>query len=166
MRAPSLSVSVVSRALSSPLFIFFLLPSSLLAAPPRSGIGRTRGGRRRHPGLGCAATGRGLDAHTRYASETFSRVQSITHFCPVPLFTPDERNLPPLNRIGDPDDILASVRVEGGKVGLPSFVVSWPAYGTHAPPRFLRSRTRRCPRTASVPPMASLSSLRGLHRSS
>jgi hypothetical protein len=30
----------------------------------------------------------------------------------------DERNIPPLNRIGDPDDILASVRVENGKVGL------------------------------------------------
>lgn len=28
----------------------------------------------------------------------------------------DERNLPALNRIGDPDDILASVRVEGGKI--------------------------------------------------
>lgn len=30
----------------------------------------------------------------------------------------DDRNLPPLNRIGDPDDILASVRVQGGKVRL------------------------------------------------
>jgi len=30
----------------------------------------------------------------------------------------DERNVPPLNRIGDPDDILASIRVENGKVGL------------------------------------------------
>ncbi|KAN0139300.1 hypothetical protein V8E53_002801 [Lactarius tabidus] len=28
----------------------------------------------------------------------------------------DDRNLPPLNRIGDPDDILASVRVQGGKI--------------------------------------------------
>ncbi|KAI9438187.1 hypothetical protein H4582DRAFT_1953449 [Lactarius indigo] len=28
----------------------------------------------------------------------------------------DDRNLPPLNRIGDPDDIIASVRVEGGKI--------------------------------------------------
>ncbi|KAI0290751.1 hypothetical protein B0F90DRAFT_1783501 [Multifurca ochricompacta] len=28
----------------------------------------------------------------------------------------DDRNVPPLNRIGDPDDILASVRVEGGKI--------------------------------------------------
>jgi hypothetical protein len=30
----------------------------------------------------------------------------------------DERNIPPLNRIGDPDDILACVRVESGKVGV------------------------------------------------
>lgn len=28
----------------------------------------------------------------------------------------DERNIPPLGRIGDPDDIIASVRVQGGKV--------------------------------------------------
>ena len=28
----------------------------------------------------------------------------------------DERNIPPLGRIGDPDDILASVLVENGKV--------------------------------------------------
>ncbi|KAI9509999.1 hypothetical protein F5148DRAFT_977417, partial [Russula earlei] len=30
----------------------------------------------------------------------------------------DERNIPPLNCIGDPDDILASVRVEDGKASL------------------------------------------------
>ena len=40
-------------------------------------------------------------------------------FCPVllprPRVPPDDRNVPPLNRIGDPDDILASVRVEGRK---------------------------------------------------
>lgn len=29
----------------------------------------------------------------------------------------DERNPPPLGRIGDPDDIIGSVRVENGKVG-------------------------------------------------
>ncbi|KAH9077617.1 hypothetical protein EDB83DRAFT_2344878 [Lactarius deliciosus] len=28
----------------------------------------------------------------------------------------DDRNLPPLNRIGDPDDIIGSVQVEGGKI--------------------------------------------------
>lgn len=30
----------------------------------------------------------------------------------------DERNIPPLGRIGDPDDIIASVRVQGGKVSF------------------------------------------------
>lgn len=38
-----------------------------------------------------------------------------------PTFTDrdiDERNIPPMNRIGDPDDILASVRVENGKVDI------------------------------------------------
>lgn len=30
----------------------------------------------------------------------------------------DDRNIPPLNRVGDPDDILASVRVQDGKAGL------------------------------------------------
>jgi len=34
---------------------------------------------------------------------------------PRPRVTLDDRNVPPLNRIGDPDDISASVRVEGGK---------------------------------------------------
>ena len=28
----------------------------------------------------------------------------------------DERNIPPLGRIGDPDDIIASVRVQDGQV--------------------------------------------------
>jgi hypothetical protein len=28
----------------------------------------------------------------------------------------DERNLPPMGRISDPEDIIGSVRVEGGKV--------------------------------------------------
>jgi hypothetical protein len=36
------------------------------------------------------------------------------------MYRTDERNIPPLNRIGDPDDILASVRVENGKVRFPS----------------------------------------------
>ncbi|KAH9958108.1 hypothetical protein BGW80DRAFT_1185285, partial [Lactifluus volemus] len=31
----------------------------------------------------------------------------------------DDRNIPPLNRVGDPDDILASVRVQDGKVREP-----------------------------------------------
>ena len=36
--------------------------------------------------------------------------------CTPSIYCTDERNVPPLNRIGDPDDILASVRVENGKV--------------------------------------------------
>ena len=30
----------------------------------------------------------------------------------------DERNIPPLGRIGDPDDIIASVRVQDGEVSF------------------------------------------------
>lgn len=30
----------------------------------------------------------------------------------------DERNIPPLGRIGDPDDIIASVRVQDGQVSV------------------------------------------------
>ena len=34
-------------------------------------------------------------------------------------YTPlDERNIPPLGRIGDPDDIIASVRVQDGEVSF------------------------------------------------
>jgi len=42
--------------------------------------------------------------------------------------------VPPLNRIGDPDDILASVLVQGGKVGfvLHSRRSSLPDFGTCA----------------------------------
>lgn len=36
----------------------------------------------------------------------------------VPIDTSDSRNIPALGRIGDPDDIIASVRVEEGKVSL------------------------------------------------
>lgn len=39
----------------------------------------------------------------------------------------DDRNIPALGRIGDPDDIIASVRVENGEVSLtnssPSYLV-------------------------------------------
>jgi hypothetical protein len=78
----------------------------------------------------------------------------------------DERNVPPLNRIGDPDDILASVRVENGKVAhFPS-----PVSLSSGPPtsirRFSRRHIRLCLRIVSALPMGSLSSPRGLHRSS
>ncbi|KAF8639143.1 hypothetical protein AX17_001633 [Amanita inopinata Kibby_2008] len=39
----------------------------------------------------------------------------------------DERNVPPLGRIGDPDDIIASVLVENGKI-LPETYQAMPAY--------------------------------------
>ncbi|KAL1717600.1 hypothetical protein EV715DRAFT_202881 [Schizophyllum commune] len=39
----------------------------------------------------------------------------------------DERNIPALGRIGDPDDIIASVLVEGGKI-LPETYQPMPAY--------------------------------------
>ena len=35
----------------------------------------------------------------------------------VPCVVADNRNVPALGRIGDPDDIIASVRVERGEVG-------------------------------------------------
>ncbi|KAK2460788.1 hypothetical protein APHAL10511_007258 [Amanita phalloides] len=39
----------------------------------------------------------------------------------------DERNLPAFGRVGDPDDILASVLVENGKI-LPDTYQAMPAY--------------------------------------
>ena len=36
--------------------------------------------------------------------------------CFLAYTLPDERNIPPLGRVGDPDDIIASVRVQDGKV--------------------------------------------------
>lgn len=33
------------------------------------------------------------------------------------MYDEDERNIPPLNRVGDPDDIIASVLVADSKVG-------------------------------------------------
>ncbi|KIY68239.1 hypothetical protein CYLTODRAFT_351743 [Cylindrobasidium torrendii FP15055 ss-10] len=41
----------------------------------------------------------------------------------------DERNLPPMGRIGDPDDIIASVLVEDGKI-KPETYQAMPAYRT------------------------------------
>ena len=37
----------------------------------------------------------------------------------VPCVVADNRNVPALGRIGDPDDIIASVRVEEGEVSAP-----------------------------------------------
>lgn len=35
------------------------------------------------------------------------------------MYDVDERNIPPLNRVGDPDDIIASVLVTDSKVSIP-----------------------------------------------
>lgn len=45
------------------------------------------------------------------------------HFFPTAFtaffhHSPDDRNIPALGRIGDPDDILASVLVDDGKVDI------------------------------------------------
>ena len=62
-----------------------------------------------------------MDAHTRYVLVPSSAcAERITNFISC---TEDDRNLPPLNRIGDPDDMFASVRVQGGKVSLSSITV-------------------------------------------
>jgi len=37
----------------------------------------------------------------------------------------DERNIPPLGRIGDPDDIIASVRVQDGKASFTAIDVDY-----------------------------------------
>ena len=59
-----------------------------------------------------------MDAYTWSVVYLFENLSlPVTWRSPSPLT--DERNVPPLNRIGDPDDILASVRVENGKAGPP-----------------------------------------------
>jgi hypothetical protein len=55
---------------------------------------------------------------TLIRQHTIAAQSSLTPFpCDTAVGT-DERNIPPLNRIGDPDDILASVRVQDGKASL------------------------------------------------
>ena len=54
--------------------------------------------------------------HIHGASLSHSPWLNLTHCHAATLA--DERNIPPLGRIGDPDDIIASVRVQGGKVGF------------------------------------------------
>jgi len=48
-----------------------------------------------------------------------------------PVLCTDQRNIPALGRIGDPDDIIASVRVEEGKVRFSTSVV--PAFSICTP---------------------------------
>ena len=64
---------------------------------------------------------------------SLGRSSPLTYLPLRDIVPTDERNVPPLNRIGDPDDILASLRVENGKVGLllfPSPVFFCLAYGS------------------------------------
>ena len=129
VRAPCLSVSVVSRVLSSPPFFFFcsarFLP--LLHEALSSGLAE---GVDDVQASGALQLGEGW-MHIHGMRQKYSSAcrlkERVTHFCPMllwrPRVPPDDRNLPPLNRIGDPDDILASVRVEGGKVGLTSITL-------------------------------------------
>jgi hypothetical protein len=66
------------------------------------------------------------------------------------LFALDMRNVPALGRIGDPDDIIASVRVEGGKVrklGLEYGIVELKLCGVPSDP------CRDLPTNAFIPSM-------------
>lgn len=58
-----------------------------------------------------------------------------------PTLRTDQRNIPALGRIGDPDDIIASVRVEEGKVRFSTYVVPLCIAQTSTP--------HRCPRAGS-----------------
>lgn len=49
--------------------------------------------------------------HIHGMCHSYSRIYFLLILC-----FEDERNIPPLGRIGDPDDILATVLVEDGKV--------------------------------------------------
>ena len=66
----------------------------------------------------------------------------------------DERNIPPLGRIGDPDDIIASVRVQDGKVSFTALGTQR-TWGMNCDAEILRCRSwrkliSRCPRTGCV----------------
>lgn len=55
--------------------------------------------------------------HIHGASLCYGHPHRLIRFGYFRAYTlPDERNIPPLGRIGDPDDIIASVRVQDGKV--------------------------------------------------
>ncbi|PVF96935.1 hypothetical protein CPB86DRAFT_735811 [Serendipita vermifera] len=61
------------------------------------------------------------------------------------LHIQDERNVPPLGRIGDPDDIIASVMVENGKI-LPETYQRMPSYRlftADGPPQLSRGLAQR-----------------------
>ena len=52
-----------------------------------------------------------------FATITLTHLGSTRRLCRAYKLL-DERNIPPLGRIGDPDDIIASVRVQDGKVSF------------------------------------------------
>jgi len=60
-----------------------------------------------------------------FATTTLARLALIPEFVVLIHFL-DERNIPPLGRIGDPDDIIASVRVHDGEVNFTAVDVDWP----------------------------------------
>lgn len=67
-----------------------------------------------------------MDAYPRCVSLLRLPALVLVHFGDYRAYTLlDERNIPPLGRIGDPDDIIASVRVQGGKVGFTAIDTDW-----------------------------------------
>lgn len=61
----------------------------------------------------------------------------------------DDRNIPALGRIGDPDDIIASVLVEDGKVGISIDIL----HLISPPHRFKPTHIRLCPHIVFALPM-------------
>ncbi|GAV99529.1 hypothetical protein LENED_000990 [Lentinula edodes] len=61
----------------------------------------------------------------------------------------DDRNIPALGRIGDPDDIIASVLVEDGKVGIFTDIL----YSNSTPHRLKPTHIRLCPHIVFALPM-------------
>lgn len=57
-----------------------------------------------------------MDAHPRYLLSLHYRTFDSCALITTWLNALDDRNVPALGRIGDPDDIIASVRVEDGQV--------------------------------------------------
>jgi hypothetical protein len=72
----------------------------------------------------------------------------------VPFTITDDRNIPALGRIGDVDDIIASVLVEDGKVRAKSKPLTLIAHSRRSNQRHINL----CHRIACAPLMVSLSS--------
>ena len=82
-------------------------------------------------------------------------VRSVKFYMPhcVPRVL-DQRNIPALGRIGDPDDIIASVLVENSMVYL---FLCYGFYVTQPFPRLNPKRINPCHLTGSAQPMVSFS---------